>query len=135
MIPLLGIWATPWLAGGSLFLWLLGPVTGSPLPSILHAFGIQGTTDEVVADARKVLDPAAPDEDDRVLLQVMADSGDIARDFDIIGQTDSSHLAESGVGFFRCGGKNSRADTSFLRAILQSRRLALVVPAGSAFPN
>jgi hypothetical protein len=89
----------------------------------------------VIADAGQVFDPAAPDEDDRVLLEVMSDAGDIAGDLDIIGQTDSGHLAESGVWFFRSGGKNSRADTSFLRAILQSRRLALVVPAGSAFPH
>jgi hypothetical protein len=105
------------------------------LSPILHTFGVQRAPDEVIADARQVLDPAPSDKDDRVFLEVMSYPRDIARDFDIIGQTDSGHLAEGRVGLLWSGGEDPRANASFLRAVLQSRRLALVVSAGSAFPD
>src|SRR5215217_7714858 len=73
-----------------------------PFRSILRAslFAI-GNTDRVeraanhvIADAGEVLHAAASDQDDRVLLQVVTDAGNISRDLDAVGQAHASDLAE-----------------------------------------
>ena len=45
--------------------------------AIHDAGSVEGTADDLVADARQVSDPAAAHEHDRVLLQVVADAGDV----------------------------------------------------------
>jgi hypothetical protein len=54
----------------------------------LHALGgsggLLGSADDVIADARQILDTAAANQDDRVLLQVVAFSGDIGSDFNAV---------------------------------------------------
>src|SRR5271170_7798906 len=55
----------------------LGAVFRAPLLAIFDSGGVQRPTDHVVTDSRQILHPAAADEHDRVLLQVVADSGNI----------------------------------------------------------
>src|SRR6266545_2489110 len=66
----------------------LGPVLGAPLLAALHPDGVEGPADDVVADAGEVLDPAPPDEHHRVLLEVVADPGDVARHLEPVRQAD-----------------------------------------------
>src|SRR6185503_10585157 len=56
---------------------LLGAVAAAGLPAVAHALRVQRTTDDLVADARQVLHPAAADKHDRVLLKVVADAWDV----------------------------------------------------------
>src|SRR5581483_1778557 len=50
-------------------------VLRAALPPILDADRIEGAADDVIAHAREVLHPPAPDEHDRMLLEVVPDPG------------------------------------------------------------
>src|SRR5262249_8502212 len=80
---------------------------------------------DLVADAGKVLHPAAADEHDRVLLEVVADARDVRRDLDTARQAHAGDLAEGGVRLLRGGRVDAGADGSALRAGLEGRRLGL----------
>ena len=56
----------------------LHTVLGAPLLSLVHALRVKSAADDVVAHAREIPDSAAANENDRVLLQIVADAGDIA---------------------------------------------------------
>src|SRR4249920_2711409 len=58
----------------------LGPVLGAALLAVAHAGSVEGAADDVVLDRGQVLDLAAPDQHDRVLLQVVADARDVGGD-------------------------------------------------------
>lgn len=56
-------------------LWSLGSVKRSTLFAILDTRRIESAANNMIADARQVLHATSPDEDDRVLLQIVANSG------------------------------------------------------------
>ena len=64
----------------------LGAVLGTGLHPAVDALGIQRAADDVVTHTGQVLDTAAADHDHRVLLQVVADTGDIGSDLVSVGQ-------------------------------------------------
>ena len=76
----------------------LGTVLGTALHTAVDALGIQRTTDDVVTDAGQVLDTAAADHHDGVLLQGVTHAGDVGGDFVAVGQTHTGDLTERGVG-------------------------------------
>src|SRR5262245_49578627 len=76
---------------------LLGAVARPGLLPIADAGGVEGAPDDLVADAGEVLHPAAPNQDDRVFLQVVTDAGDVGGDLDPGGQTDAGDLPEGRV--------------------------------------
>src|SRR5688500_17920965 len=59
-----------------------------------HADGVERPTDHVIPHARQVLHTAAADQHQRVLLEVVADDGDVGRDLDPVGQADARDLAQ-----------------------------------------
>src|SRR5574340_1345334 len=71
----------------------LRAVLGATLLAALHADGVEGPADDVVAHAREVLHAAPADEHHQVLLQVVPDARDVARDLEAVGQADARHLA------------------------------------------
>src|SRR4051794_16915553 len=104
---------------------LLGAVAAASLLTVLDALGVEGAADDLVADTGKVLHPAAADEHDRVLLEVVAHARDVSGDLDATRQAHAGDLAESGVRLLRGGGVDARADAAALRRSLQGRRLVL----------
>ena len=56
-----------------------------------------------------------------LLLQVVTLAGDVARDFDAVGETDTSDLAKRGVRLLRRGGVNANTHAALLRACLERR--------------
>src|SRR5450432_2065864 len=70
----------PCLAGA------LGAVFTTAALASLHAHGVEGSADDVVANARKILHATAADHHDGVLLKVVTDAGDVARHLDAVGQ-------------------------------------------------
>src|SRR3954466_8057056 len=64
---------------------LLRAVAAARLLAGAHALGVEGSTDDLVPDAREVLHPAAADQHDRVLLQVVPDTGEVRGDLDLAG--------------------------------------------------
>jgi len=93
----------------------------------------------VVTDTGKVLNTTATDQHHGVLLEVVADTGDIGRNFEAIGQTHTGDLPQSGVGLLGGGSSDGGADASLLGggqigglvlqgvdALLQSRGSGLI---------
>src|SRR5690606_24742783 len=103
----------------------LGAVLGAALLAVLHAGGVQGAADDVVAHAREVLHTTATDHHHRVLLEVVTHAGDVGRHLDAVGQADTGHLAEGRVRLLRGRGVDAGADTTLLRALLEGGALAL----------
>ena len=85
----------------------------------------------MIADPGQILDATAADEDHRVLLQVVADAGDVGGDLEARGETDACHLAQSRVGLLRGGGVDPGAHPPSLGAGAQGGRLRL---AGETLP-
>src|SRR4051812_33805052 len=104
---------------------LLRAVPAASLLAVLHALGVERAADDLVADAGEVLHPAAADEHDRVLLEVVADARDVGRDLDATAQAHAGDLAEGGVRLLRGGRVDARADAASLGRTLQGRRLVL----------
>src|SRR5271167_3808808 len=103
----------------------LGAVLAAPLLAALHADRVERAADDVVADAREVLHAASANHHHRVLLKVVAHSGDVGGHLDAIGEADPRHLAQRGVRLLGSRGVDARAHAALLRRLLQSRALAL----------
>src|SRR3954452_9636518 len=104
---------------------LLRAVAAAGLLTVLHALGVQRAAHDLVADAGEVLHAAAADEHDRVLLQVVADAGDVRRDLDAAREADARDLAQRRVRLLGGGRVHARAHAASLRAPLERRSLGL----------
>lgn len=70
----------------------LHAVLTATLLAIRYAAGIESTADDVVAHTGEILHTTTTHEHDRVLLEVVTLTGDIAIDLPTIRQTDTRHL-------------------------------------------
>src|SRR5512132_756416 len=104
----------------------LGAVARAGLPAVADALGVEGAADHLVADAGQVLHPAAADEHDGVLLEVVADARDVRGDLDAAGQPDAADLAQGRVGLLGRGRVDACADPPPLRRTLERRGLGLL---------
>ena len=93
-------------------------VFGTGLLSVGYAGSIKSTSDDVVSGTRKVLYTAAADQNNRVLLKVVALTRDIACYFDTVGKTNSGDLSKSGVRLLRGCSLNSCTHASAERKCL-----------------
>src|SRR5947209_8009291 len=80
----------------------LGAVLRTALAAVFDALGIERAADYVVPHTRKVLDPASPDQDDRMLLQVVALARNVARHLEPVRQAHARHLAQGRIRLLRC---------------------------------
>ena len=71
--------------------------------------------EDVVADARKVLHPAAADQHHRVLLQIVAFARDVAHRLDLRGQAHLGDLTQGRVRLLGGHGIDAGADAPALR--------------------
>src|SRR5215207_6300476 len=104
---------------------LLRAVTAASLLAVLDTLGVERAADDLVADTGEVLHPAAADEHDRVLLEVVADTRDVRRDLDTARQAHAGDLAEGGVRLLGGDRVDAGADTAALGRTLQGGRLVL----------
>jgi hypothetical protein len=93
----------------------LGTVLTTALHTTLNALGIKSTTDDVVTNTRKVLNTAAANQNDGVLLQVVANTGNVGRNLIAVGETYTGDLTKRRVRLLGSGGTNSSAHASLLR--------------------
>src|ERR1700691_5171633 len=113
----------------------LGAILRTALFAVGHADAIKRAADYVIANPWKILHTAAADEHDRVLLQVVADAGDIGGDFNPVGQTDTGYLAQRRVGLLRRLSVDASANAAPLGRPLQRRRGSLVARRNAAFSH
>src|SRR6187399_1480966 len=71
----------------TLLLWALRAVLRSALHPARDAHGVQRAAHDVVTHTRQILDAAAPDQHERVLLEVVAHARNVGGDFDAVRQT------------------------------------------------
>src|SRR6266576_5856094 len=104
---------------------LFGAVLGTALLAVADPGGVERRADDLVPDARQVLDAAASHEDDRVLLEIVAFARDVGRDLHLVRQADARNLPESRIRLLRGMREHARADAALLRRSAESRGLRL----------
>src|ERR687896_947218 len=108
---------------------MLRPPLGAVLRAALLAVGDAGRVergaDDLVPDARQVLDAAAADEHDGVLLEVVPLARDVRRDLVEVRQPDARDFPQRRVRLTRRDRVYERADAPLLRRSAQGRRLRL----------
>src|SRR5207244_3533321 len=92
----------------------LGAVLGTRLFAVSNPLRIEHATDDMIANARQIAHASAAHQNNRVLLQIMAFTGDVRCHFDAVGQADAGYLPQSGVRLLRCHDLDLQADTAFL---------------------
>src|SRR5450759_1362975 len=88
----------------------LRAVAAAGLAAPGDAAGVEGAPDDLVPHAGQILHASAPDEDDRVLLQVVPDAGDVRCDLNPGGEPDPGDLAQRGVRLLRGRRVDASAD-------------------------
>src|SRR5712691_4120214 len=104
---------------------LFGAVLGTALLAIANPGGVERSADDLVPDARQVLDAAASDEDDGVLLEIVALAWDVGRDLHLVRQADARNLPKGRIRLLRGVREHARADAALLRRSAESRGLRL----------
>lgn len=75
----------------------------------------------MITNAGKILYTPPANENNRVLLKVMPDTGDVSRNLYPISKADTSHFSESRVRLLGRDGIYARTNPSPLRVLLKSR--------------
>src|SRR5262249_27713472 len=94
---------------------LLCAVAATSLLAVHDTRRVERAADHLVAHTGQVLHPTAAYEDDRVLLQVVADARDVRGHLDAGGEPDARDLAQRGVRLLRSRRVDAGADTPTLR--------------------
>src|SRR4029079_570721 len=90
-------------------------VAGAGLLAVGDPGRVEGAADDLVADARQVLDATTPDQDHGVLLQVVALARDVGGDLHPVGEADTGDLAQGRVRLLRRHRGDTGADAALLR--------------------
>src|SRR5436189_255611 len=88
--------------------------------------GVEGPADDVVPNPGEVLDAAASDHHDRVLLEVVADARDVGGHLEAVREPHPRDLPEGGVRLLRRRRVHADTDAAFLRTRLHRGRLRLL---------
>ena len=94
--------------------WPLSAIFGTGLLPVGNAGCIKCTTNDVISGTRQVLHSSATDQNNAMLLKVVAFTRDIACHFDSVGKTYSGDFTQSRVRLLRGSSLNCSADTSLL---------------------
>lgn len=105
----------------------LTSVLGARLDTPSHTIEVKSTADDLVTKTTQVLGTSSTDEHDRVVLEVVALSGDVGNGELSGRETDTSYLTNSRVGLTRLGSVDFCTDTLLLVAVLEKRDFALLL--------
>src|SRR3954468_12243558 len=90
--------------------WLLGrlrtlhAVLGAGTPALLHAGGVERAADNMITNSGQILHATAPNEHNRVLLQIVALVRNIRNNFVAVREPNFRHLADCRVRLLRRAG-------------------------------
>ena len=104
-----------------MFLRALRTVERTCLVTVLNAVCIECATNDVVAHTGEVSYSATPDKNNRVLLQVVSDTGDISCTLEAVCQTDTSNFSKCRVRLLGGHGAYTCADSATLGTLLEDR--------------
>src|SRR4051812_24304503 len=85
------------LGGSSARLRRLRTVEGATAATGINPGRVERATNDVVANARQVLHPTTTNENNRVLLQIVAFTRNVGGDFHAVGQTNARNLSKRRV--------------------------------------
>src|SRR5439155_1596866 len=114
---------------------LLRAVLRAGLLAIGDARGVEGGADHLVAVAGQVLDAAAADEHDRVLLQVVALARDVGADLDAVREPHARDLPQRRVRLLGRHRRDARAHAAPLRRALERGGLRLLALGRASLAN
>src|SRR5690606_3880861 len=97
---------------------------GAGLFTVLDALQVKSTANDVVTHTWQIFNTTTTDENDRVLLQVVAFTTDVRNNFEAVGQTHFGDFTQSGVRLFGGRGVYTGANTAALWAVLERWALA-----------
>jgi hypothetical protein len=100
----------------TLSLWPFRAVFRAASFAVGNAQCIFGAPDNMIPYAGKVFYTAAPDQNYRVFLQIMPDSGDIGGNFGTMGKAYTGNLAKGRIWFFWRYSHYTGTNTAFLGA-------------------
>src|SRR5512143_973697 len=103
----------------------LRSVFGAALFAVCNPHGIERAPHDVVPDARKVLDPASPDEHDGMLLQVVSYARNIRRDLHSVREPHPGDFSKGRVRLLRRRRIDPDADPTLLGATFERGALGL----------
>jgi predicted component of type VI protein secretion system len=89
----------------------------------------------VIANAGEIFDTTSSDKNDRMLLQIMSDAGNIRSHFDSVGEPHPSDLSQRRVRLLGRGCVYTRAHPALLRTTLQGGRRVFAPLLLSAFAD
>src|ERR1700735_3888049 len=104
----------------------LGAVFRTTLLAVLDPLRCEHAAQDVVAHAGQILDAAAADHDHRMLLQIVAFTGNVANDLEAVGQTNLGDLPQSRIRLLRRRRIDARQHAALLRARLKRARLLAI---------
>ena len=108
----------------SLFLGFFGSILGTSLFSVRNTSSIQSTTNNMIANTWKILDPSTPHKNYRMFLKVVPNPWNIGSYLKTICHSHTGHFSESRIRLFRRGGINPNTYTPSLRTTCQRRAFA-----------
>src|SRR5690606_6378417 len=108
-----------------LFLRTFCTVLRTGLFTVRNAGSIQGTANSVVTNTWQVFYTTTTDQNNTVLLQVVAFTTDVGSNFETIRQTHTAYFTQGRVRLFRSGGIYTGTYATTLRTSLQSRYVTL----------
>ncbi len=91
------------------------PVFAPTSAASFDAFGVFGSADDVVSHSRQVTNSSAPDQHDRVFLQIVPFSRNVGRHLHVVGKANACDFSKRRVRLFGCNGSNLQTDARFLR--------------------
>src|SRR5699024_4694 len=104
----------------------LGSVLRPRLLAVFNTASIKSATNNVIANTREILHPAAADQHNAVLLQIMSFTRNVRRNFDAARQTNAGNLAQCRIGLLGRHGLDLRAHASLLRRVVRAAEGATV---------
>src|SRR5881296_2177495 len=93
---------------------ILRAVEAATALAVLDPSGVERAANDVVLHRRKIRHGTALDEDDRVLLEVVADAGDVGGDLHPVGEANTRDLSQRRVRLLGRHRADDRADTTLL---------------------
>ncbi len=113
----------------------LSAVTAAALLSVANAGGIKRTANNMITNARQIFHPAALNQNDAMLLQVVPFTGNVSGNFMSVGQTYTRHFSKRRVRLLRSGGINPNANAPLLGTVLKRGSGCFAHLAFPAFAN
>lgn len=94
----------------------LGPfrsVFRSSLLPVWNSCSVENSPDNVISHSRQIRHSSPADHDNRVFLQIVANSGNIGCHFHAVGEAHTRDFPKGGIRFFGSGRRNFHANAAF----------------------